>query len=227
VTIATSGSGATDRRDRRRVWRVRWSAWLGSALVRVLGVTWRVRQVGDPGWRARRAARAPLVLALWHGDLLPAVWAHRGQGVVMLVSEHADGEIIARIGAHLGQRTVRGSTSRGAARALLGLVRALRDGDTVAITPDGPRGPRHHVQAGAAAAANRASAPVVAIGVACSRAWTLRSWDGFRIPKPFSTIVLAYTAPAEVPADVAEGTAVVAEALMRASVLAEEALTRG
>ncbi len=217
----------TARRDRQRARRVRWSAWLGAGIVRLLGLTWRIRQVGDHAWRGRITRRDPLVLALWHGDLLPTIWAHRGEGVVMLVSEHADGEIIARIGMRLGQRTVRGSTSRGAVRALLGLVRALQAGDTVAITPDGPRGPRHAVQGGVVAAARRAEAPVVAIGVACSRAWTLGSWDRFRIPMPFARIVLAYTAPVTLPQAGDEGVSLVSDALARAAELARQTLTHG
>ncbi len=145
----------------------------------------------------------------------------------MLVSEHSDGEIIAQIGARLGQRTVRGSTTRGGARALLGLVRALQAGETIAITPDGPRGPRHEVQAGVVAAAQRAGAPVVAIGVACSRAWSLGSWDRFRIPMPFARIVLSYTEPILMPADLDAGTRAVAEALDRSSAAAQRAIRHG
>ncbi len=111
----------------------------------------------------------------------------------MLVSEHSDGEIIARIGARFGQRAVRGSSSRGAARALLTLVRTLLDGHVVAITPDGPRGPRHVAQAGVVAASQKSGAPIVAIGVAYSGAWTLGSWDRFCIPYPFARVVLAYS----------------------------------
>lgn len=211
-------------RERRRARRVRWAVWLGTRLLRLLGRTWRVRQVGDGTWRARGAARAGLVLAVWHGDLLPAVWAHRGEGIAMLVSEHSDGEIIARIGAALGQRAVRGSTSRGASRALLALVRELREGATVAITPDGPRGPRHVAQAGVAAAASKAGVPVVAIGVACSRAWTLDSWDRFTIPAPFARVVLAYSAPCAAGDDIAAGVASVSEALTLAGATARAAV---
>lgn len=182
-----------EARAHRRARRVAWAVRLGVWLVRLLAVTWRVRQVGPTDWRTRRDAHQPYVFAVWHGDLLSAVWAHRGEGIAMLVSEHSDGEIIARIGARFGQRAVRGSSSRGAARALLALVRTLQEGHVVAITPDGPRGPRHVAQAGVVAASQKSGAPVVTIGVAYSGAWTLGSWDRFRIPYPFARIVLAYS----------------------------------
>jgi lysophospholipid acyltransferase (LPLAT)-like uncharacterized protein len=135
------------------------------------------------------------VFALWHGELLPLLAQHRDQGVVVLISEHRDGEVIAQIAHALGFRTVRGSTSRGAARALLAITRSLQDGDEVAVTPDGPRGPRHTFAPGALVAANRADVPIVAIGVTATRAWRLKSWDAFMIPKPFSRITIVYSDP--------------------------------
>jgi lysophospholipid acyltransferase (LPLAT)-like uncharacterized protein len=124
--------------------------------------------------------------------MLPLLWHHRRQGIAVLISEHRDGEIIARAASALGFRTIRGSTYRGADRALAGLVRELRAGRDVAVTPDGPRGPAHHFAPGALVAAQRAGAPVVTVGAAAPRSWRLRSWDGFMIPKPFARITIAY-----------------------------------
>jgi lysophospholipid acyltransferase (LPLAT)-like uncharacterized protein len=87
---------------------------------------------------------------------------------------------------------VRGSTYRGADRALVGLVRELRAGHDVAVTPDGPRGPAGHFAPGALVAAQRGGAPIVSVAVAATRAWRLRSWDGFIIPKPFARVTVAY-----------------------------------
>jgi lysophospholipid acyltransferase (LPLAT)-like uncharacterized protein len=215
---------AAEARDRRRARRVRWSARVGAAVLRMLASTWRVRQVHDEGWRALRRQGAPWVFAVWHGDLLAAVCAHRGEGIAMLVSEHSDGEIIARIGAQFGQRTVRGSSSRGGSRALLGLVRALRDGVVVAVTPDGPRGPRHAVQPGVVAAAQRGEAPIIVIGVAYRRAWTLTSWDRFRVPMPFARIVLSYSAPYVPTGTVEEGAAEVGRLMAAMTAQATAAL---
>lgn len=184
---------------RREGWRHRLRvigvSWAGALVVRLLGATWRIERRGDEGVRACRAARKPYVLALWHGELLPLLWTHRNQGISVLISTHADGEIIARIARSLGCRTVRGSSSRGGARALLELVRELREGHVVAITPDGPRGPRRVFAPGAVVAAMRAGVPVVALGVTADRAWRLRSWDRLVVPKPFARLTVAYGPP--------------------------------
>ncbi len=172
---------------------------LGTRFLRALARTWRVRETGREGWRARRAAGHATVVALWHGQMLPLLAHHRDEGVAVLVSEHRDGEIIARVVRAFGFATVRGSTSRGGARALLELVAALREGREVAVTPDGPRGPRHTFAPGALVAAQRAGAAVVGVAAHVDRAWRLGTWDGFEIPKPFARITVAYTPPREVP----------------------------
>jgi hypothetical protein len=127
--------------------------------------------------------------------MLPLLYQHRDEGVSVLISEHQDGELIARIAQSLGFRTVRGSTTRGASRALLGLARELDAGHDVAITPDGPRGPARSFAPGALIAAQRADAPVILVGVAVRRAWRLRSWDRFVIPRPFTRVGIAYSDP--------------------------------
>jgi lysophospholipid acyltransferase (LPLAT)-like uncharacterized protein len=132
--------------------------------------------------------------------MLPLLWHHRNEGVAVVVSEHSDGEIIARILEWMGYRLIRGSTSKGADRALLGIVRTLKDGYDVAITPDGPRGPARKFAPGAVVAANRAGAPIVPALAHVDRAWKLSSWDGFIIPKPFARITVAYGPPARVEA---------------------------
>ena len=179
-------------------WQLALIVAVGAPFVRLLGATWRVRVVGRDGLDAIRREKRAYVLSCWHGELLAAVWAHRGQGMVPLISEHRDGEIIARICERLGYGTIRGSSTRGGARALLGLVRTLEQGTDVAVTPDGPRGPVERYAPGALVAARKAGAPIVAIRVRASRAWRLRSWDRFLIPKPFARVVLAYSAPAYV-----------------------------
>jgi lysophospholipid acyltransferase (LPLAT)-like uncharacterized protein len=132
------------------------------------------------------------MFTLWHGQMLPLLWHHRDQGVAVLVSEHKDGEIIARILEMMGYALIRGSPSRGAGRALLAMVRTLKEGNDVAVTPDGPRGPRHKFAPGAAIAANRAGAPILPAVAHVDRYWQLRTWDGFIIPKPFARITVAY-----------------------------------
>lgn len=179
----------SDARE-RRVTRL---ATLGSFVLRALASTWRVRFVNDDVRRA--IEERPFIYVLWHGELLPLLWAHRDRGVVIMISEHSDGEIIARVAHSLGYRTVRGSTSRGAARALLGACREIESGATLAVTPDGPRGPAHSVAPGAAAIAQRTGAPMLPVSATASSAWHLRSWDRFMIPRPFARITVGYGDP--------------------------------
>jgi lysophospholipid acyltransferase (LPLAT)-like uncharacterized protein len=112
-----------------------------------------------------------------------------------MVSEHADGEIIARIVQRWGWETVRGSTSRGAGRVLLAMIRALEAGRIGALTPDGPRGPAGVAQAGAIVAARRSGALLVPARIAVDRSWQGRGWDRFTLPKPFARVVISYGAP--------------------------------
>ena len=167
-------------------------AHAGVWTIHALAATWRFRVVHDEELRALRSARKPVIFAHWHGQLLPLLYHHRGEAITVLISEHADGEIIAQAAARLGYRTVRGSTSRGAARALLGLVRAVRGGSDLAITPDGPRGPARTVAPGTLIVAQRSGAPIVPVAIAVSSAWRLRSWDSFIVPKPFARITVSY-----------------------------------
>jgi len=187
----TESSGSTN--ELRGVQRA--ASVIGPVLLRVLYSTWRVREVNAAGWRALRAQHRPFIFALWHGQLLPLVVQHRSQGVKILISEHRDGELIAQIAGSLGLHSIRGSTTRGGARALLAMCDALVSGSEVAVTPDGPRGPARRFASGAIVAAHRAGAPIVAIGVSASRAWRLRSWDAFMIPKPFARVTVAYSDP--------------------------------
>ena len=181
-------------------WKVRLSVLAGGGVLKALSATWRFRAVNDGPVKDLRDSQTPILFALWHGQMLPLLWYHRDQGVAVVVSEHSDGEIIARILEWMGYRLIRGSTSRGADRALLGIVRTLKEGKDVAITPDGPRGPARKFAPGAVVASNRAGAPIVPAVAHVDKAWTLSSWDGFVIPKPFAKITIAYGPPTTVDA---------------------------
>ena len=181
--------------EAKRDWKLALIVAFGYYLIRVLASTWRIRPQNTESFRGLRAKNQPFIFAFWHGQLFPLLWVHRDESVAVLVSSHRDGEIVARIAERLGMRTVRGSTTRGAARALLGVVRELQEGREVAVTPDGPRGPAKKFASGALVAAQRAQAPIIAIGVRASRAWRLKSWDRFMIPKPFARVDVVYSAP--------------------------------
>ena len=196
-----------DARVRRRARRVRWAARVGSLLIRALASTWRLRVFNAETHERLRATGQPVIYAFWHGTMLPLLWRHRDTGVAILISEHGDGEIIARIAHSLGYRSVRGSSSRGGERALLGTARELEEGHDVAFTPDGPRGPRETFAPGALIVGQRTGAPIVLIAVDAPRAWRLSTWDGFLIPKPFARVTIGYEDPTRVDASDARAAA--------------------
>lgn len=174
--------------------KLRWIVRAGSAVIRALAITWRIREHNGTVYRTALASNQRVIYTLWHGELLPLLWHHRRERIALLISEHRDGEIIARIAERLGYATVRGSTSKGASRALIGLVRAVDSGLSAAVTPDGPRGPAHVFAPGAAIAAQRSGAPILPIRVRVARAWRLKSWDRFMIPMPFARVDVHYGA---------------------------------
>lgn len=189
-----------DPRARRRARRIAWAVRLGSVILRLLAATWRIREIEGERIRAPLRERRPFVAVFWHGQMLPLLWWHRHRGIAILISEHGDGEIIARIARDLGYDLVRGSSSRGAERALLESIRTASSGTPVAITPDGPRGPPRSFAAGALLVAHRSGAPILPVAATATRAWRLRSWDEFLIPKPFARVTVAYGEPLTVEA---------------------------
>lgn len=179
-------------------WRSRAALLLGLGLLHVIGRTWRYRVKNGEALSKARASGGGFVFSLWHGHLLPLLWHHRGEGVIVLISEHRDGELVARAATSLGFGLIRGSTTRGGGRALIALVRALQSGKEVAITPDGPRGPARKFAPGALVAAQRSDSLILPVAMSATRAWRLRSWDGFTIPKPFARVTVAYIDPEKV-----------------------------
>jgi hypothetical protein len=180
--------------------RERAALFLGRGFLNVLARTWRIRVINGEAVRNLRASELPFIFALWHGHLLPLLWHHRDEGVMVLISEHRDGEIVARAAESLGYGLIRGSTTRGADRALISLVRELQSGREVAITPDGPKGPAGKFAPGALIAAQRSASFILPVAASASRSWRLKSWDRFMIPKPFARVTVVYGAPTKVQA---------------------------
>ena len=179
-------------------WRSRAVLFLGRGVLQVLARTWRFRVVNAQAIGDLRAAKRNFIFSLWHGQLLPLLWYHRDEGVVLLISEHRDGELVARAAESLGYALVRGSTTRGADRALISIIRELQAGREVAITPDGPKGPAGKYAPGALIAAQKADSVILPVVAVADRAWRLKSWDRFMIPKPFTRITIAYGKPTKV-----------------------------
>lgn len=167
----------------------------GPILVRVLGSTWRPTIVrGEVMERVHSSGRGA-IYAFWHGRLLALEYLYRGRAIHVLSSWHRDGEMSARLMAALGFGVVRGSTSRGSARGVLGMLAKAREGFDLAITPDGPRGPAESVQPGIFFLSDKSGSPIVPIGVAARPAARLSSWDRFLVPLPFSRVSVIFGEP--------------------------------
>jgi lysophospholipid acyltransferase (LPLAT)-like uncharacterized protein len=176
-------------------------AAVGYPLITALGRTWSWRVEGAEHYDAVVASGRQPILALWHGRILPATLYFQHRGIVAMTSENFDGEWIARIHARFGYRAARGSTSRGARKAMVQLVREVGQGRAVAFTRDGPRGPAQIAQAGAVWLARATGNPILPFHAEASSAWRANSWDRTLVPKPFSTIAFVIGEPMYVRTD--------------------------
>ena len=179
-------------------------ARVGYPIIAALASSYRWREEGLAHLDAvTRSGRQP-IMAFWHGRILPATYVFRGRGIVVITSENFDGEWIAGIIERFGYGTARGSTSRGAVKALVRLKRDMAAGKPAAFTLDGPRGPAKVAQPGAIWLAKATGNPVVPFHIESSRHWTLGSWDRTQIPQPFAGVAIAIGEPIEVPPDADE-----------------------
>jgi len=176
---------------------------LAAALIRILGLTLRYRDINAPGVPVGIEIPGPVVFAFWHRTLLTCAHRFRNKGIAILISPSFDGELIARTVEYLGFYPVRGSSSRGGAVGLRNMAQAYTEGHRTAITADGPRGPNMVAKPGVVQLAELTGATWIGVYYALpSRAWELKSWDRFLIPKPFSTVT--FTWPAHVGPDLTE-----------------------
>ena len=143
-----------------------------------------------------------IIAAFWHQRLLMMPFLPYEGRVGMLISQHRDGEFIARAVQLFGIDSIRGSTTRGGLAALRGMIRFFRTGANLAITPDGPQGPKHIVQIGVVELARQTGAPVVPVTYSASRCKVFGSWDNFILPLPFSKVAYMWGEPFFVPRDI-------------------------
>ena len=160
---------------------------LGSLIIRLLSLT-NKKKFHAPD----SLTDEPFIMACWHGELLMIPYAYtrykKNPHVKLLISEHFDGNLIAKTLNFFGFETIRGSSTRGGAKALIQSIRELKNGYDLGITPDGPKGPRHEISDGIVVMAQKAKVKVVLVEIKPSAYWQLNSWDKFVIPKPFGTI---------------------------------------
>ena len=176
--------------------------WLGAQYIRLVHATGRWEAIGADLPAGFWDRGQPFILAFWHGRILmmPYCWRRR-QPIRMLISTHRDGQIIARTVSHFGIDTVAGSSSRGGSAALRALLRSLKDGVCVGVTPDGPRGPRMRVSDGIVQVARLSGAPVLPCSFSSARRRVLDSWDRFVIAWPFSRGVFVWGRPITISRD--------------------------
>jgi lysophospholipid acyltransferase (LPLAT)-like uncharacterized protein len=215
-------------RQRLSLWLI---TWAGYVLIRWLCPTLRFTVIREPdclsdGWGAPNG-----IWCFWHRCVIPAGYRFRGKQVAVMISRSFDGEYIARILAKLGYRPVRGSSSRGAVGALIGMRQELEAGHPAVFTIDGPRGPRYIAKPGPVLLAKKTGQSVSCFYIAVERAWILNSWDQMIIPKPFSRACACFSSPMPVPADASEEQMAVLhqqmqETLERCRLKAEQALQR-
>ncbi len=177
---------------------------LGPTVIQLLGLTWRVRWIGLEHQESAKAGGRPVMYTLWHGQLLPLTFIHRHRSIQILISRNRDGEILRRVTARLGCGSVEGSTSKGGARAILRMCHLAAKGYDLAITPDGPRGPRCVAQSGVVRIAQRSGCTILPLVAASTRGLRLGSWDRFLIPAPFARLVIGYAPPISVPENLDE-----------------------
>ena len=173
---------------------------LGSFVILLLGRSLKIEWVGGENLNEIRQRKGKILYAFWHGRMLILAYTHRDQKNQVLSSRHRDGQISARIIQRLGFGTVWGSTTHGGVESLLQMANKVREGYDIAITPDGPKGPAFKAQSGAVFIAQKSGVPIIPITNSAQRRWTLKSWDGFIIPKPFSRAVIFIGEPIYVPA---------------------------
>jgi lysophospholipid acyltransferase (LPLAT)-like uncharacterized protein len=186
--------------------------WAARPIARAVASTWRFDHVNRAAWDALETSGHGFACMLWHEALLPLLWHHRSAKAVIVVSQARDGQYLSDFAVSIGYRLVRGSSTRGALGALLSAARELEGGAIVAMTPDGPRGPRRQMKPGILAAAQRAGVPVLPVHGEADRAWRLSSWDRFAVPKPFARVRVAYGMPLEIGPGETELTAALARA---------------
>ena len=174
--------------------------WAGYFAVRILGPTIRFSVSWEDG-ELESPAKRSFVYSFWHNCMIPAMYWWRGLQVRVMSSDSFDGEYTGRIMQKFGFVKVRGSSSKGAVRALLAMRREIEQGWTAAFTIDGPKGPRYVAKPGPVVLSRSTAAPMVAFHIALDRAWVLKTWDRAMIPKPFCRALMRISSKVPVPSD--------------------------
>lgn len=184
----------------RHPWLIKILGFAGAWIVRIWIATLRYHYhaIGPSGLPRHPYLRGYYIYAFWHENMLLPAYHCRWPNIWVLISQHADGQLVAEICRHMGILTIRGSTTRGSIEAMRQLLRISQQGHLV-LTPDGPRGPRRCVHAGIVSLAAKTGRPIIPIGIGYQNPWRLRSWDRFALPRPWQRATLVTAAPIAIP----------------------------
>ncbi len=173
---------------------------LAKVVIKTLAFTIKIETIHEERVRPFWDKDERFIMAFWHGRLLMMPFCYHGKRIKLLISQHKDGDLLARAMKRFGYDSIRGSTTRGGAAAMREMIKALRESD-IAITPDGPKGPRYVVQDGVIALARLAGVPIIPVTFASSKKKVFGSWDSFNLPYPFSRGVFMWGEPIYVSKD--------------------------
>lgn len=219
---SNSPSRSRIRRFRRRIGSVL-VEFLAPWMLRMIALTWRIERTGPAGQQLFNSDE-PWIGTMWHGRMLTLMpiklHCHRNIGV--LVSPSSDGNLAKRALQRFRYRVVRGSLSKRGATAMREMHQLLKADGQLVITPDGPRGPRHSINTGAAWLARATGAQIIPIAAAMNRAWRFKSWDRMCIPKPFARVVIHYGDPVAIHRDASDEALESASAKLRTAIIAAE-----
>jgi lysophospholipid acyltransferase (LPLAT)-like uncharacterized protein len=164
--------------------------------------TVKITRIDHEQFDAMRSMGKNFVVVFWHGSMLIGWFLHRPEkvnNISALVSQSNDGEYLSSVLERWGYKLIRGSSHIGGKEAMQLMTDSIEQGQSLALTPDGPRGPRHEMKMGAIRAAQKTSVPLFLAGIAVEKKRNLKSWDVFEIPIPFSTAAVAYSEAIMVP----------------------------
>lgn len=164
--------------------------YLAAGFVLLLGKTLRYNL-------RNKAPSQKVIYAFWHRDMIPLMFLHKSQNIILLISSSKDGELIAGPAELLGYQTARGSSGRNGISAVKKMIKSSRE-NNLAITPDGPKGPSRKIKSGLLSIAYFTKIPIVPVAVDIQKEKVFNSWDRFRLPRFFSKVNITYGEPVEV-----------------------------
>jgi len=184
---------------------IRLADWAFFLLIRLIGLTMRFETEGWENFEAIENAGKLPIYSFWHDRIFAGTYFFRDRGIVVITSQSKDGEYIARFIKRLGYGAIRGSSTRGGTKALVEMIRAMKQGVPMAFSLDGPKGPRYKAKPGAPLLAKKTGNPLMPFVVECRHFFRLKSWDRMQIPRPFTKVRVIIAEPIYVSPDADDG----------------------